>query len=846
MTRYMRRRQGISDASTTTSTTSMRTRSGRSAAVSNVTPSPRSTPSMTFADHVESLRTQLTRSATEAVESAIAVACNEFSREMDLKQKQVLTGPPSVALMGISGALDPQEMSYDMYHKCCRRLVRYIDQNMVTSPGFVQQMERIILACHSEASANVLSSVVNERLWFHCIGNEASTAMNNETIDIKTDEGEASQEEVDEKENVATRNNLRSSTRVKREVSEAVALYERRGRTRSSKRLSGGDEEPPAKRTRRETRSRRYVPEVQEIEDSEEDEPMHDDEQPEEEQGEEDEAAVVDGDAADHDDYEEALASGVEHRNTRESMEEDEGYVEEVKPRGRRGRKGRPSRSAPAPSPPEGGDELLTFKDAIGELCYPENRAPSQTRFFKERLRKSIVHVDAQLCKPPPGKVCGRDCRKIRAQMCNRDQPCKNKLCRIWHDVEAHTDRCQNTKCEFRNRIMLRETMHKIDRKKLDIQHDRAEVRKKQRELDEIRKKAGEDNDRDAFIESTLLENEVTQLEKDISSNEEELAALDVTKKAFVDVLTAIGITEEDDEKDHFPDYYTHYVEKKQAGRKARSGHGSQEVETLMTPNSSPSKPEKRRPGRRGSGPHGFTVIPAAGMPYSFRRSTRRGNQAWAEVIEIDDEDDDDDEELEPESILPNLVVNIGRKNESAVVDHPASPSDSTKEDAGATEEVTTQSSGANDVDPIADAEGNDKETNPEAEDDTNEEASAPAEVASSAKADASEHERNAKEPRAVEQLMDKSEETKKASPLAQENKPAAKEEEKEEEERDQEVSTTADKSPIASAERVAPSNASIAAVLASPGASAQDEGDNEGHSAKIGETEDSLQKTES
>lgn len=91
--------------------------------------------------------------------------------------------------------------------------------------------------------------------------------------------------------------------------------------------------------------------------------------------------------------------------------------------------------------------------------------------------------------------------------MCSSSTPCKNKMCRIWHDVEAHTDRCQNPQCEFKNRILLRETMHKLDMKEQQIAAVKTELEGKQSEL-----KKASDGDKEK------LENEIASLEQDLKN----------------------------------------------------------------------------------------------------------------------------------------------------------------------------------------------------------------------------------------------------------------------------------------------------------------------------------------
>lgn len=99
---------------------------------------------------------------------------------------------------------------------------------------------------------------------------------------------------------------------------------------------------------------------------------------------------------------------------------------------------------------------LLSYDDAIGNMCYVNTRTPEQTKDFKRCLREVIPIVDAQLCKPPPGKVCVRNCKKLRAKMCMRTIPCSRPTCSAWYAVEVHILHCQSSHCELKLRVYLR------------------------------------------------------------------------------------------------------------------------------------------------------------------------------------------------------------------------------------------------------------------------------------------------------------------------------------------------------------------------------------------------------
>lgn len=557
------------------------------------------------------LREQLAQALGESAERAVAQVVARFEGELEA------AAAPAAATAVKAAALDAQS-DYDLYHACCVRLVRYIEANMETSAEFAQQMERIILACHSNASEHVLRSVVTKDLWFH---------RRQEGAVPRTDAPK------DERAPAKAPFTLRSSqpptpppppqpTMAPTATARTARAADKRrpaARTRSGSR----DLSPPPKRPRRAAAR-----------------------------------IVVDSDSSEDENNVQQQVSD-DNRDESEEEEEEEGEDaggEEQEEKPAKGRKGK-ARST-QPHLEQGEERLLDFKDAIGELCYPENREPPQTKFFKDRLRRSILFVDAQLCKPPVGMFCSRDCKKLRAVMCNGDKPCKNKTCRIWHDVEVHTDRCENPQCEFKNRIMLRETMHKIDHCKQDLHRNRAELQAKRKHLVSTRR--GEQNDREKFIEATLLENEITQLENDIEEGEEELGRLNGTRKAFWGILNDIGVKMSDDITDEFPDFDTHYTSRRPARKAKTAPKPKRESMSPPRPTTTPTRTTGRNLRSRGSGPHDENSASPATSARATRRSTRAISQdSDVQMIEVDEDEEtkeehSGDDEKDPVYELPD------------------------------------------------------------------------------------------------------------------------------------------------------------------------------------------------
>ncbi|RLN96895.1 hypothetical protein BBJ28_00018366 [Nothophytophthora sp. Chile5] len=450
------------------------------------------------ASTVEKIKKRLGKRVAEAVDSV----CGELALAMEQ-------------------AAQPQApAAFDSSYACCKKLVTFIARNMATSPGFEQQMDRIVLACLSGASERVLSDVVTKDVWFRSRGRagkrRSASAESRATIGLQPDRPPVIKSEPTAVAGaIALGKGLLESER--REV--AGALLARRPRSRTSKkRLS----------TKRNLQSP-SLPTTKRLR-------LHEEEGSEKEDSG-DEKAYADTDT----DEEREDGKAAEHQKTMLQLVD-----------------------ASSHQLSGGGDAggLLTFKEAIGELCYEEQRSPEQTAFFKERLRKSIQFVDALLCRPPTGKVCSRGCKKIRASMCNRPTPCHDRMCRIWHDVEAHTDRCQNTKCEFKLRILVRETMHKLQHKNLELQSAQTKLRKKQAVLAEMG--ANEMGESDTKAESIAeCENEIAALEQDIAVEEAERGGINETLETFWAILNGIGIELRHDVLDNFPEFATHYAPKK-------------------------------------------------------------------------------------------------------------------------------------------------------------------------------------------------------------------------------------------------------------------------------------------
>ncbi|OWZ23739.1 Alcohol dehydrogenase [Phytophthora megakarya] len=83
-------------------------------------------------------------------------------------------------LTKMTAPLDERAKDYELFHVCCRRLVDFIAHNMETTPGFVEQMDRLILACHSGATKSTVHLVMTRDLRIRRCSKENH-------VDVKTE-----------------------------------------------------------------------------------------------------------------------------------------------------------------------------------------------------------------------------------------------------------------------------------------------------------------------------------------------------------------------------------------------------------------------------------------------------------------------------------------------------------------------------------------------------------------------------------------------------------------------------------------------------------------------------------
>ncbi|KAG2922768.1 hypothetical protein PC129_g4275 [Phytophthora cactorum] len=126
---------------------------------------------------VDRLRLQLNRTVRRTVTEAVDAVWVAFKDEL-----AQLAAPPTA----------PPVDDYELFYDCCSRLAKFIESNMDTTTGFLEQMDRLIFACHSVAQGPTVRSFMTKDLRIRR-GNK----MNNgkEHVSIKTDHSMASEKE---------------------------------------------------------------------------------------------------------------------------------------------------------------------------------------------------------------------------------------------------------------------------------------------------------------------------------------------------------------------------------------------------------------------------------------------------------------------------------------------------------------------------------------------------------------------------------------------------------------------------------------------------------------------------
>ncbi|CAI5743329.1 unnamed protein product [Peronospora destructor] len=192
----------------------------------------------------------------------------------------------------------------------------------------------------------------------------------------------------------------------------------------------------------------------------------------------------------------------------------------------------------------------------------PLDRNPA----FLNRLRLAVVLVDAENCCPPPEMTCMQGCTSLRSQMCQSHRiqggnasVCHDKMCCVWRDIDIHLVRCQNSDCEFKNSVGLRQAMHDILQNELKL---KATSDKLRAAIVMISETAGT-RDHRPRTSPFHIESKIKRLEEKCAKLEDAVLLHKDRQRAFEFDLNALGIPPEECGSENVPTFQSHYARKR-------------------------------------------------------------------------------------------------------------------------------------------------------------------------------------------------------------------------------------------------------------------------------------------
>ncbi|KAG2866551.1 hypothetical protein JG687_00009002 [Phytophthora cactorum] len=404
-------------------------------------------------------------------------------------------------------------VSLDTYQKCCRQLITYMATHMNTSEDFVEKMETIIQASYSNRTGFELVSLVTGRLYAQYNGSEPeshnaavpSTPGSREPI-VKTDtavEGAVAVTPLGVTHASVAR--LRQTCSPHVDLTVSTPLTVGRG---GKRRLSRGRLAPQeSKRSRLLVARNLYG------------------------------AGTLDCEEKDEDS---------DPESTKESETETETEAE-IEVCGRQ--ESKPRVQAIPVQNNESGDGILW--PCAGN---PSERSPA----YNQRLKAAVMLVDAENCCPPPEMECTQGCSRIRTRMCetHRTQggnakPCHNGMCCVWREIDTHLVRCQNSQCEFKNIVGLRQTMHDIQQHELKLESTSKKLLAVEKAMCD-----GVDSDDDS---RSQLESKIKRLENKCNKLDDAVLLHKDRERAFKIDLNVLEVYFPNSDPNDFPSFQSHY-----------------------------------------------------------------------------------------------------------------------------------------------------------------------------------------------------------------------------------------------------------------------------------------------
>ncbi|KAL4173477.1 hypothetical protein KRP22_005431 [Phytophthora ramorum] len=182
------------------------------------------------------------------------------------------------------------------------------------------------------------------------------------------------------------------------------------------------------------------------------------------------------------------------------------------------------------------------------ELCLLKPQSPGQLETITQWIQNTNKVVDAEVCEPPEGYFCSRDCGKAR-----EDMNTGSELRRVFQSVGAHLEKCHSARCELKTRVELRHTAHLVELKQLNI----CEIRRKLRDIEKNVSMGVDYDDEDQQVSDS----EIETLENDLQANKDELVVLENRKLSLCTMMDSIRLDWRDEVVDSVqPSHYVRWA----------------------------------------------------------------------------------------------------------------------------------------------------------------------------------------------------------------------------------------------------------------------------------------------
>ncbi|KAF1778958.1 hypothetical protein GQ600_1021 [Phytophthora cactorum] len=141
-------------------------------------------------------------------------------------------------------------------------------------------------------------------------------------------------------------------------------------------------------------------------------------------------------------------------------------------------------------------------------------------------------------------------CETHRTQGGNA-KPCHNGMCCVWREIDTHLVRCQNSQCEFKNIVGLRQTMHDIQQHELKLESTSKKLLAVEKAMCD-----GVDSDDDS---RSQLESKIKRLENKCNKLDDAVLLHKDRERAFKIDLNVLKVYFPNSDPNDFPSFQSHY-----------------------------------------------------------------------------------------------------------------------------------------------------------------------------------------------------------------------------------------------------------------------------------------------